>query len=341
MADILFLAHRAPWPPDRGDRIRSWHVFQALARLGRVHVAALADHDADADTARTRLAPLTASLYIGVRYRDRLTAMLRALRRGEPASLALFHHAGLAAHVGGLLASGQISHIVGFSGQMGQYLPPPQAFAGPVVMDFVDVDSAKFADYARAETRFPMGWAHAREARLLGDYEVELARRVDASLFVSAAEAALFRARCDDPAVTVAALENGIDTDFYDPAAGIDRAPAAPAAPLIVFTGQMDYRPNIEAADWFARAILPAVRRAVPDAHFAIVGRAPAPAVPALRRAAGGYRDGRSARCAPVAGRRRCGRRAIADRARHSEQGAGGDGDGPRRHGHPGGSGRH
>ncbi len=286
MAEILFLAHRAPWPPDRGDRIRSWHMFDALTKLGRVHVAALCDTDADADIAREKLAPLSASLYLAVRSRGRLAALAIALLTKRPVSTAMFGDPGLGRHVAGLVAAGGISHIVGFSGQMGQYIPDRDHFAGRVVMDFVDVDSAKFAAYAAQSRLPPMHGVYRREARVLAAYEAALAQRAAISLFVSPAEAALFRQRSGLDADRVAAVENGIATDFFDPHGNF--APLPPAAgPLIVFTGQMDYRPNIEAADWFARQVLPLVRAARADARFAVVGRAPAPQVRALAKLPG------------------------------------------------------
>jgi sugar transferase (PEP-CTERM/EpsH1 system associated) len=281
MAEILFLVHRAPWPPDRGDRIRSWHMFEALAKLAPVHVAALVDNDQDAVIAREKMAPLCKSLVIEVRKASRPQALVQAVLTGDPVSNRLFRNAALARHVGGLIRHGNITHIVAFSGQMAQYLPPRSHFSGPVLMDFVDVDSAKFATYAQQDDRQPLHWVHAREARVLGAYEAEVARRVDASLFVSEAEAALFRARSGLGADKVYAVENGIDTDRFDPAIGLD-AVGAGGGPLAVFTGQMDYRPNIDAVRWFANDILPLIRQQDPQARFAIVGRAPTDAVRAL-----------------------------------------------------------
>ncbi|MGH6651408.1 MAG: TIGR03087 family PEP-CTERM/XrtA system glycosyltransferase [Sphingopyxis sp.] len=279
MAEILFLVHRAPWPPDRGDRIRSWHMFEALAKLAPVHVAALADNDAEAEVARVKMAPLCASLAIEVRNVSRPLALAQAVLLAEPVSNRLFRNAALARHVGGLIRHGDISHIVAFSGQMAQYLPAD--FDGPVVMDFVDVDSAKFATYAAQDKRQPLHWVHAREAQRLGDYEAEVAGRVDASLFVSTAEATLFRDRSGLGEAHVRAVENGIDTDTFDPALAF--APIGQGGgPLAVFTGQMDYRPNIDAVRWFATDILPLIRRHHRDARFAIVGRAPTDEVKAL-----------------------------------------------------------
>ncbi|UKK85679.1 TIGR03087 family PEP-CTERM/XrtA system glycosyltransferase [Sphingopyxis sp. BSN-002] len=279
MAEILFLVHRAPWPPDRGDRIRSWHMFEALAKLAPVHVAALADNAADAAIAREKMAPLCKTLAIEVREVSRPVALAGAVLRGEPVSNRLFRNAALAEHVGALLALRTVTHIVAFSGQMAQYLPAD--FAGRVLMDFVDVDSAKFATYAEQDKRQPLNWVHAREARKLGAFEAKVARTVDASLFVSEAEAALFRRQSGLGTDMVHAVENGIDTERFDPALALDEAGEG-EGPLAVFTGQMDYRPNIDAVQWFVAEVLPIVRKAHPAARFAIVGRAPADEVRAL-----------------------------------------------------------
>ena len=282
--EILFLVHRAPWPPDRGDRIRSWHMFEALAKLAPVHVAALADNADDTAIARNKIARLCKSLAIEVRKVSRPVALVQAVLRDEPVSNRLFKNAALARHVDALVRGGSITHIVGFSGQMAQYLPT--GFDGPVLMDFVDVDSAKFATYADQDKLQPLQWVHQREARVLGAYEVAVARRVDKSLFVSEAEAALFRRRSGLGSDKVRAVENGIDTARFDPALTFDAVDEG-GGPLAVFTGQMDYRPNIDAVRWFAADILPLICQQHPAARFAIVGRAPSDEVRALAKLPG------------------------------------------------------
>jgi len=237
MAEILFLVHRAPWPPDRGDRIRSWHMFEALRKLAPVHVAALADNAGEAETARTKMAPLCKSLCIDARRAARPIALVQAVLRGEPVSNRLFRSGVVASYVDALLATGRITHIVAFSGQMAQFLPA--RFDGPVIMDFVDVDSAKFATYAEQDRRQPMNWIHRREAVKLGAFEAKVARSVDTSLFVSEAEAALFRTRSGLGGDIAVAVENGIDTDRFDPAqdfAAVDESGGPPAG----VTGPVD-----------------------------------------------------------------------------------------------------
>ncbi|MBY8827085.1 TIGR03087 family PEP-CTERM/XrtA system glycosyltransferase [Hephaestia mangrovi] len=273
MGDMLFLAHRVPYPPNRGDKIRSYHLLRHIAAHARVHLIAFADDPADRghDAALSRLA---ASHRVVDRTRGTARAAAAALAGGEPVSLTAFASRDLADAVEKTLATHEIDTIFVFSGQMAQYVP--KDFPGRVVMDFVDMDSAKFAAYAQ-DARGPRRWMMAREARLLGAFERRVAARADASLFVSAAEAALFRAHGGGDAL---AIGNGIDTAFFDPAA--DFARVEHPQPLIVFTGQMDYRPNVDAVDRFARRILPLVRDTVPDARFAIVGRKPDPRVKAL-----------------------------------------------------------
>lgn len=266
MREVLFLAHRVPFPPDRGDKIRSFHILKHIASFARVHLVAFADDPRDLDPP-AEFRALLGECVVVPRAKSRARAAVEALAMGEPLSLTAFADARFGAAVRDILARRPIDAVYAFSGQMAQYLPA----SGPrMVMDFVDLDSAKFAAYAE-DARGPMRWLMRREARLLGAYERSVAAWVDASLFVSEAEAALLPG--------AQALENGIDTVRFDPAAV---SPVAQRGPLIVFTGQMDYRPNIDAVTAFAHDALPAIRVRHPEARFAIVGRAPTPAVRSL-----------------------------------------------------------
>ncbi|THD36940.1 MAG: TIGR03087 family PEP-CTERM/XrtA system glycosyltransferase [Sphingomonas sp.] len=273
MGDLLFLAHRSPFPPDRGDKIRAYNVLKYLAAKKRVHLLAFADDRRDLDD--TGLAPLTASRKVLWRGKSRVAATLEALAQGKPASLTAFDSAAMRDAVADVLAREAIDTIYVFSGQMAQYVPAD--FGGRVIMDFCDMDSLKFADYAK-DAHGPMRWLMTREADKLEAFERATARRVDASLFVSAAEADLFRQKTG--AANVMVVENGIDTDLFDPAARFDAVGGG--GPLIVFTGQMDYRPNVDAMTWFARDILPTIRATHPAARFAVVGRNPTVEVRAL-----------------------------------------------------------
>lgn len=278
MKDILFLAHRIPFPPDRGDKIRSWHLLKQLAELTRVHLACFADDEGDAahlPALREALGGRLGAAHVEVRTRGKAAAGLRALAEGRPVSLALFDSPRLRAFVADRLADPALGTIFAFSGQMGQFVP--HGAAQRFVMDFGDVDSAKFAQYAKDGTG-PMRWVNRREGEKLFAFERATAERADLCLFVSEAEAALFRSLTG--LSNVRALSNGIDVDHFDPAADFPRLTEAERGegPLLLFTGQMDYAPNVQAVTWFAREVLPRIA----GARFAIAGRNPIPAVRAL-----------------------------------------------------------
>ncbi len=272
--EILFLAHRLPFPPDRGDKIRSHHVLQALAALAPVHVGCLADSAAEL-AHEHELARIAASYCLPRRAKPLPLAGVEALGRGVPVSLSAFRSERLANWVAKTIRERDIAAIYVYSGQMGQYLP--RGWRGRLLVDLVDVDSAKFEAYANDRSG-PRAWLDAREGRLLRKIEAELVERADTTLLVSEAEADLLRSRVEG-AHDIRVLKNGIDCSHYDPAMVAPHAALAKPAPQIVFTGQMDYAPNIAAVTRFAEAILPAVREAHPGACFHIVGRAPAEAV--------------------------------------------------------------
>ena len=277
MADILFLAHRIPFPPDRGDKIRSWHLLRHIAGLARVHLACFADDEADAahlPALREALGSRLGEAHVEVRRTGKGVAAARALLERRPVSLTSFDSPALRRFVARIAAEHDLAAVFAFSGQMAQFVPSGPRF----VMDFCDVDSAKFDAYAQRGA-IALRWLMKRESEMLGAFERSVAARADVSLFVSEAEAALFRARAGSG--NVIALSNGIDLDFFNPAAQFTRLTAEERGkgPLLLFTGQMDYRPNIEAVVGFADQVLPLL----PGVRFAIAGRKPAPQVLALR----------------------------------------------------------
>lgn len=282
MGEILFLAHRMPFPPDRGDKIRSCHVLRHLAKLAPVHVATFAESDKDF-AQEPQLAALAASHCLVRRIKPVPLAGVEALLKRRPVSLTAFHSDRLAAYVRSVLASRSVDTIYVFSGQMGQYIPDD--FTGRVILDFVDVDSAKFDAYAAGGTG-PRAWLDAREGRLLRAEEARLARRADVSLLVSDEEAALFAARLsptDRAACDVRALRNGIDSQRFDPNT-VQPEPRLLdcSGPRLIFTGQMDYAPNIAAAQRAIERLMPLIRAVMPDATFHVVGRNPPEALLAL-----------------------------------------------------------
>ncbi|MFP4647897.1 MAG: TIGR03087 family PEP-CTERM/XrtA system glycosyltransferase [Halorhodospira sp.] len=279
MAEILLLVHRLPWPPNKGDKIRSYHILRHLAAHHRVHLGTFVDDPGD-----WRFLPELEAICASVCARPlpRWRAQLRALSgflSGEPLTLPWYRDRCLALWARAICETRPLHAAIGFSSSMGQYLP--DTTSAPLrVVDFVDIDSEKWRQYAQ-HRRGPMRAIFTREARRLLAYERRLAASSDVSLFVSAEEVAAFRRLAPESAGNVLTMSNGVDTDYFDPAA-VGASPYAASERPVVLTGAMDYWPNVDAACWFAEEVLPQLRGMEPAVHFYVVGSRPAPAVAAL-----------------------------------------------------------
>ena len=293
MSEILFLSHRIPFPPDRGDKIRSHHILKRLARIAPVHVATFADDEEDARH-EAALASVAKSHCLVRRSKSLTWAGIEALVTARPVSVTAFRHRAIARYVARLLVTRPIAAIYVFSGQMGQYVPA--SFTGRVVADFVDVDSAKFDAYAE-KGRGLRGWIDAREGVFLRAEEARLAGRANVSLLISTDEARLFKSRLPHSRSTryaVRALANGIDSMLFDrELVGRESRVLASSGPRLIFTGQMDYAPNVDAAMRVIGSILPKIRQSFPDATFHVVGRSPTPRLLAHHGRDGAYVWGR------------------------------------------------
>jgi sugar transferase (PEP-CTERM/EpsH1 system associated) len=243
-------------------------MLEELAKLRPVHVMTPLDSAEDRQHI-AKVERVAASTTTAVRPASKGFAVASALLTCLPASVSLFSVPALHQAVRNRLVTGKIGTIFAFSGQMAHYVPV--GIDARFIMDFVDMDSAKFAQQG-ASGRGLSGLALRQEAKRLLAFEIATAKRANAALFVSEAEAALFRARTGLPARVI---ENGVDAAHFAPGAV---EPADAPHPLVVFTGQMDYAPNVEAVMAFVRDVLPSL----PTATFAIVGRAPTAAVKAL-----------------------------------------------------------
>ena len=272
MEDILMLAHRIPYPPDKGDKIRSFHLLRRLARDYRVHLGAFIDDRRDLVHVEKLSVLCADTCLIGITpWRTRLRSAT-GLLSGEALTLPYYRHRRMRAWVRQVQRAHRLQAVVCFSGAMAQYLSDMPE--GPRrIVDFVDVDSDKWRQYS-ATRHGPMAWLYRREARTLLAYERAVAASADASIFVSPNEVALFQRLAPEVGARLVAIENGVDTGYFDPH-GEYVNPYALPGPVLVFTGAMDYWANIDAVSWFAHEVLPGVRRRVPDASFAIVGARP------------------------------------------------------------------
>ncbi|HEY4080394.1 MAG TPA: TIGR03087 family PEP-CTERM/XrtA system glycosyltransferase [Burkholderiaceae bacterium] len=278
MANILYLVHRLPYPPNKGDKVRSFHLLKHLAARHSVYLATFVDDEDDWQHVE-HLKTLCAEVHaVGLHPRRAKLASLRGLLSGEALSLPYYRSRSMQSWVRGVHQRVPLDASVVFSSTMAQYALPLQRV--PMLVDFVDVDSAKWTDYAKAHA-WPMSWLYEREGRKLLAFEQAAAERARCSFFVTENEVALFRRLSPQLSAPVEALCNGVNSEFFAPDAA-RASPFPPGQTPLVFTGAMDYWPNVDAVTWFAAGVLPLLRAEFPDLHFHIVGRSPTPAVQRL-----------------------------------------------------------
>ncbi len=294
MRDLLFICHRIPYPPDKGEKIRAWNMIRHLSARFAVHLGCLVDDPADwahVEALRAQVASLGA--FAVDRRRQKIHALLKA-RPGRPLMPDFYADARLRAWTRATAARTTMALSVAYTAAVAPYV---LELPGPKLLDFVDVDSQKWAQYAQG-SGFPMRLLWAREARTLLRFETDMAGRFDANLFVSPAEAGAFAALAPSVAGRIDYVENGVDLERFAPDPGL-ASPYAGPGPRIVFTGHMDYWPNQDAVAWFAADVLPLIRAAVADAQFWVVGANPDARVRALASLPGAQVTGRVADVRP------------------------------------------
>jgi sugar transferase (PEP-CTERM/EpsH1 system associated) len=275
VARILFLPHRMPFPPDKGDKIRSCHLLKHLAARHEVTLATFIDDPADEAHAGAVRALCHEAHFARLQPRLARVRSLAALAAGEAMTLRYYRDDALARAVRAATAKRPFDAAVVFSSSMTPYTD--FAVGTPTLLDLVDVDSAKWAAYAPRH-RWPLSWLLRREARMLLEHERNAAHRASCTFLSTEQERELFESLAPELHGRIDVMRNGVDAQHYRP----DEACPSPFTfdeVSVVFTGAMDYWPNIDAVCWFAQAMLPPLRQRHPRLRFHIVGRNPAPAV--------------------------------------------------------------
>ncbi|MBT8137533.1 MAG: TIGR03087 family PEP-CTERM/XrtA system glycosyltransferase [Gammaproteobacteria bacterium] len=271
-SNILMLTHRIPWPPDKGDKIRSFQVLRHLTDKHNVHLGTFVDDPDD-----MQYVPELERLCAGVCVRPvgrarRFTRGVQALLSRKPVTTAYYADNYLSRWVDEIARKHRIDAVFVYSAGVAQHA---EALAGTVVtvLDMVDVDSAKWRQYAQMKSG-PTRLVYRREARLLAREEARLAALFDRTLLVSEQEAADLAAAVPQLASRIGVMPNGVDTKLFSPEQVYDNPFPADVVP-VVFTGAMDYWANVEGVQWFADSILHRVQARIPNCRFYIVGSRP------------------------------------------------------------------
>lgn len=274
--NVLFLTHRLPYAPNRGDRIRAHFLLRSLRPQANVDVVSLV-HDDDEASHAGDLGSLASSVRVArvPRTRNVMKSVI-ALPGGRPTTHTMLDSAALVPAITAAIARRRPDVLLAYCSGTARLALEPPLRGLPFVLDMVDVDSAKWAALSQV-TRPPLSWVYSREARVLGRFEAHAAVRAAANLVVTPRERDTLLDIAPDARVEV--VPNGVDLEALQPRSG----PAD--CSIVVFCGVMNYAPNEHAAVLLARDVWPLVRQRLPRAGLKIVGAYPTQTVASLANA--------------------------------------------------------
>lgn len=273
MKKLLYLVHRLPYPPNKGDKIASFNLLKFLSTRYTIYLGCFIDDEVDWQYVEELSKYCKDSCIVGLNPKSSKIMSLRGLFTGEPLSLPYYRNQQLQNWVNTTIKQEKIDSVLVFSGVMAQYVSPKLPMNDHSVLDLVDVDSDKWRLYAEDHI-WPLSWLYKRESQKLLAYETKMAEIFDATVFVSEEEAKFFKNLVPQVANKVVFRVHGVDSQFFDPSLSYD-SPYPEGTPIIVFAGAMDYWPNIHAATWFAEEIFPLIKQQISNARFYIVGMNP------------------------------------------------------------------
>ena len=289
---LLFLCHRIPFPPNKGDKIRSFNILKKLSEHYDVHLGCFIDDPFDKQYVATLAKYCVAVFHLD---QHKILAKIKGLTgfiTNQPITLPYYFDKRMQQWTNRKLTEHNISKVFIYSSSMAQYVQskPGKDDEYQVlerVIDFVDVDSDKWRQYANKKTGIAK-WFFNREYKLLAKEENSISAQFTHSLFVSADEAQLFRdSQPQAQQAKVHGLLNGVDVNFFNPEAEFSEESLVPQVPFISFTGAMDYWANVDAVLWFVEHVWSSILAKQPDAVFCIVGGNPSSEVSALAKKKG------------------------------------------------------
>ena len=288
---LLLLCHRIPFPPNKGDKIRAYHLLKYLTEHYRVYLGAFIDDPLDWKYVPDVDAICEETLFIKL---DPLRAKLKCLKgfvTGEALSVPYYQSKQLQDWTNSIVNTCQIERAMVVSSVMAQFLIDPEISLNQKIIDIVDIDSDKWQQYSTMKT-WPMSWVYRREARTLFKYEKRAANYFDATLFVSSVEADMFKRKVSTFHEKIGYYNNGVDSKYFAPSTSCHN-PYSSAAKSLVFTGAMDYWPNIDAVKWFVKEVFLGLKTNDPTLNFYIVGSNPSDEVLRLEETDGVIVTGR------------------------------------------------
>ena len=298
MSKILYLPHRLPFPPNKGDKIRAFNVLKHLSIKHQLFVGTFVDDPADYEHIKKLAAYCVDSCVVKQNKLSRRIASAKGLLNAKPLGLVYYESPKLQAWVDQTVEQQKIDTILTFSSTMSQFIDHERFAKLHRVADFCDIDSDKWEQYSK-KASWPMSAVFSREARTLLEYERAIASRFNSTLFVNESESELFKKLAPESAQRIDYFDQCVDAGYFSPAASFAALPHTKDEPIFCFTGAMDYRANVDAVLWFVQEVWPAVRKQLLNAKFYIVGTNPAAVIVDLNNVPGVVVTGRVADVRP------------------------------------------
>lgn len=270
---MLFIAHRMPFPPNKGDKIRSYNILQYLSARYIVDVAFLVDNASDL-IYLDQIKSISAHVFYDVINKDKkIKSAITAFFNNTSISVPYFYSKNIQKSLDDYFDKKIPSCIFCFSSPSAEYVFNSRHYNqlqenAALLMDLIDLDSLKWSQYAERANNI-MAHVYHREAKLLAEYEEKIAQVFDGLFLVSEPEKQLCPPRVREK-ITV--VTNGVDLKKFAPGKGKAKKGDGP---VVVFTGAMDYWPNIDAVTWFVKEIFPLILANEPSTTFFIVGANP------------------------------------------------------------------
>lgn len=270
--NLIFITNKIPYPPDKGERIRSYNLLKAAASFARVSLYSLSQDSKEEPAARAELERFCekVSFYPVSKYAS-MIRMGFSLLAGGPLTFAHFHSAAMLSDIKRAALSGKADAVFAYCSSSARYAFGIESV--PRIVDFVDVDSFKWEEYSRL-SRFPLSAVYGIEAARLRKAERAMIADFDLSVVTTEKERKNLISLVPAAEDRCRTLQSGVDTGFFGRP---DEGCPGKEEGSLVFTGQMDYMPNVDAAVYFYNEVLPLVKKRFPGAKFYIVGRNPAP----------------------------------------------------------------
>ena len=274
--EILLVTTRFPYPTRTGDTLTIFHLLRHLSHRHSIDLVACTK-GAVARDCMEAVSPFCRSIHtVPLSPLRHAVNGAAAIIRGEPLQLGWFYTARMAHEVERLVERNQYDVLYGHTIRAARYLT--RLTTSPSALRVLAMQISMQLNYRRlaACERNPVYRAvFKREADRLASFESQLVRQFDRALVISDVDR---RSICEDQNERFFECPHGVTLDD-DPADPDDREPGS-----IMFSGNMNYRPNVDAATYFVRQILPDIRARFPDVTFFIVGANPHSSVRALAK---------------------------------------------------------